>query len=275
MAIQKVINHIYNCSDYDIEHAQTSSDMVLHNNSNLLEFLKTMFPNTGGTITGHVFMQNNLDVYGYSGFKNNMYLDKKLIIKDFNNSQSEGCYIYLNNNSLNFDNLQELRANSFKASELGFYQEFSDGSSVRMDGRGGSGSSYGLGWYFSNAKGTFIDLYAKNVQNQSDARVKDIIPVNEKNKTIAENAVENITPKKFKYFNDDKIRYGFIAQEIEKYIPEAVFTSNFSIEEAEIPIDKFGNKIYDCKFIDPTALIATLWQEVKVLQEEIKVLKGK
>ena len=265
MAIQKVINHIYTGSDYDIEHAQTGADMVVFGNNKLSDFLQYMLPITGGI-----------------EFNGNIYLNKELIIKDYYNSNSKSASVWFNGrDGGNFilDRVNELQINTggikcktHIQTQWGFLQNLPNGSTPLIEGR--DGGAYGLGWYFSNAKGAFIDLYAKNVQNQCDARVKDIIPQTKEIK-VTPNPIENITPKRYKYHGEEKIRFGFIAQEIENYIPEAVTTLKYDPTETNIPVDKFGNKILDCRTVDLMALVATLWQEVKDLKEEIKVIKSK
>lgn len=61
-------------------------------------------------------------------------------------------------------------------------------------------------------------MYSYSFENPSDEKIKkDISPIKEE-----ENAIKKIRPVKYRYKNSDKIRYGFIANEVEKILPELV-----------------------------------------------------
>ena len=71
----------------------------------------------------------------------------------------------------------------------------------------------------------------------------------------------NLDVYNFKYINKPEVnRIGFIAQQVESILPEAVST------------DKY-NGIDDCRFIDPVSILATLVGAVKKLNNMVMELQ--
>jgi len=102
------------------------------------------------------------------------------------------------------------------------------------------------------------DLYVTgSIFNISDIKLKTMIePLSKKN--IDE--LFNINPVKYKFISDkqNKIHYGFIAQEVEKIYPELI--SN----------DYSGNKS-----VNYLEMIPILLSKMKIMQEELDELKKK
>jgi hypothetical protein len=103
------------------------------------------------------------------------------------------------------------------------------------------------------------NIYSPNVVTTSDARLKEInFSLDEE---ICLDTIMNLDIYNFKYINKPEVnRIGFIAQQVESVLPEAVST------------DKY-NGIDDCRFIDPVSILATLVGAVKKLNNMVTELQ--
>lgn len=103
--------------------------------------------------------------------------------------------------------------------------------------------------------------------SSSDARLKDNI-----NRLIAEDClamVRNLQPSSWDWKNDGKHSLGFIAQDVEQYMPYAV---------TRIKDDKLGEKLnlqYDQFFAPVVGAIQCLDSEVEQLKKRVKYLENK
>jgi hypothetical protein len=101
----------------------------------------------------------------------------------------------------------------------------------------------------------------------SDARLKDNI-----NRLLAEDClamVRNLQPSSWDWINDGKHSLGFIAQDVEQYMPYAV---------TRIKDDKLGEKLnlqYDQFFAPVVGAIQCLDSEVEQLKKRVKYLENK
>jgi hypothetical protein len=96
------------------------------------------------------------------------------------------------------------------------------------------------------------------INNPSDFKLKDNIE--ELSLSLTENLM-NLLPKKYTYKDDEKqkIRYGFIAQEVEEQLPSLVNTVTATINDEEISI----------KTINYLEMIPLLLLKIKDLQRQI------
>lgn len=100
----------------------------------------------------------------------------------------------------------------------------------------------------------------------SDERFKEnITPVGIVRSTGFLDKVKNLQAKQFNYRGSDKTIIGFIAQDVEKILPQAVTTLVDTTEENE----------EDRKFLDPMALIAMQNQAIKELLARVEALEAK
>ena len=71
----------------------------------------------------------------------------------------------------------------------------------------------------------------------------------------------NLVPKKYRYKDDkkQKIRYGFIAQEVEEYLPSLVNTVTTTINDEEISV----------KSVNYLEMVPLLLLKIKDLQRQV------
>lgn len=100
---------------------------------------------------------------------------------------------------------------------------------------------------------TISDKYLKeNIENLSDFLTEDLM---------------KLEPVQFNYKDDknDKLHYGFIAQEVELYFPNLVNTITANINEEEVTI----------KSLNSLELIPLLLIKIKDLQHQLDLLKNR
>lgn len=113
-----------------------------------------------------------------------------------------------------------------------------------------------------NSKATVYiagDLFVGGtINNPSDFQLKDNIE--ELSLSLTDNLM-NLVPKKYTYKDDKKhkIRYGFIAQEVEEHLPSLVNTVSTTIDDTEISI----------KTINYLEMIPLLLLKIKDLQRQL------
>lgn len=155
----------------------------------------------------------------------------------------------------------------------------SGGADLYAEGRGASTH----GWHFADMDGHYSDIYAATYRQQSDARTKEEIPkklLKESEESILQK-ISKIDTKEYFYLKDPdkKPIHGFFAQDLEKEFPLIVTTSKYSEEEMKnsniiLPKDKYGNKIYDLKTVDPIAICATMWDALKEVHKSLEIQKS-
>lgn len=133
------------------------------------------------------------------------------------------------------------------ATAVGRYNK--DGSYLFMVGNGSG--------HYNRSNAFAVDTNgnttAKSFNQSSDERLKEHIQELDKDK--AQQFIDNVNAVSFNFKGDDKACIGFIAQDIEKYFPEAVTNSE----------DGY-------KYLDYSKLIAPLFQVVKQQQKQIAEL---
>ena len=133
------------------------------------------------------------------------------------------------------------------ATAVGKYNK--DGSYLFMVGNGSG--------HYNRSNAFAVDTNgnttAKSFNQSSDERLKEHIQELDRDK--AQQFIDNVNAVSFNFKGDDKACIGFIAQDIEKYFPEAVTNSE----------DGY-------KYLDYSKLIAPLFQVVKQQQKQIAEL---
>lgn len=117
---------------------------------------------------------------------------------------------------------------------------------------GNGGSAY---WYYDGTNmNTSKSCYAPNFVISSDARLKEnVAPI-----FSTSLLVDSIEPKTFDFIAGSKDEIGFIAQEVQEYIPEAIgSTSNGYLA------------------IKQSAMLAVLWEALRETRAELAALKLK
>jgi hypothetical protein len=116
----------------------------------------------------------------------------------------------------------------------------------------GSGSAY---WYFDGTNMTTpVNCYAPNFVISSDARLKEnVAPI-----FSTSLLVDSIEPKTFDFITGSKNEIGFIAQEVQEYIPEAI-----------------GSTADGYLAIKQSAMLAVLWEALRETRAELAQLKLK
>ncbi|MGL4252868.1 MAG: tail fiber domain-containing protein [Fusobacteriaceae bacterium] len=100
----------------------------------------------------------------------------------------------------------------------------------------------------------------------SDERFKEnIVSVGRTKSASFLDKVSNLQVKQFNYRNDDKTVIGFIAQDVEKILPEAVSTL----------VDTTEENGEDRKFLNPMVIIAAQNQAIKELLARVEALESK
>jgi hypothetical protein len=107
-------------------------------------------------------------------------------------------------------------------------------------------------WYGDTNMSTNLSCYAPNFVINSDVTLKEnIVPI-----FSTSLLVDSIEPKQYDLIDGDKNELGFIAQEVEAYIPEAVIARSDG---------KLG--------IKHMAMIAVLWEALRETRAELAELK--
>lgn len=178
---------------------------------------------------------------------------------------------YLSDGKLTFGNISPLAGYVTAFEGSGHYFHFNNSygtetwlkinlsaTNTRISGNGG---------YVVFFDDTFQDVYVRNVYTNSDARSK--INISGLNNSLQ--TVMRLRPKTYSWAKSpnadkrDSREIGFIAQEIEQVIPEAVVT------------DPEGNKLVNYMTVIPllTGSIQELTARIAALEEEIRILKSK
>ena len=125
-----------------------------------------------------------------------------------------------------------------------------------LNSAGSTGSATGTNNYSILATNR---CQASEFNSTSDARVKD--EINKFEDKLCAKLVADLEQKHFKFLPDNRYKIGFIAQEVEEVVPNAV---------SVCPHDD----IPDFKVLDTNQLVAVLWGAVRDLQQEVRKLKG-
>jgi len=98
-----------------------------------------------------------------------------------------------------------------------------------------------------------------SINNPSDFQLKDNIE--ELSLSLTDNLM-NLVPKKYTYKDDEKqkIRYGFIAQEVEEHLPSLVNTVTTTINDEEISV----------KSVNYLEMVPLLLLKIKDLQRQVE-----
>lgn len=117
------------------------------------------------------------------------------------------------------------------------------------------GSGPGAYWYYDGTNmATAVSCYAPNFVISSDARLKEnVAPI-----FYTSLLVDSIEPKTFDFIEGSKGEIGFIAQEVQEYIPEAIGSTS----------DGF-------LAIKQSAMLAVLWEALRETRAELADLKMK
>jgi hypothetical protein len=130
---------------------------------------------------------------------------------------------------------------------------------IRTHRNGSTGAIYlgntGAYWYFDGTNMiTTVQCYASNFVISSDARLKEnVAPI-----FSTSLLVDSIEPKAFDFITGSKNEIGFIAQEVQEYIPEAIS----STADGYLAIKQ-------------SAMLAVLWEALRETRAELAQLKLK
>lgn len=186
---------------------------------------------------------NNVTVNTWNGFK--------IIPEQYNfNSIQYVSFVEFSSRASNFGSISgygTISETTKGATAVGKYNK--DGSYLFMVGNGSG--------HYNRSNAFAVDTNgnttAKSFNQSSDERLKEHIQELDKDK--AQQFIDNVNAVSFNFKGDDKACIGFIAQDIEKYFPEAVTNSE----------DGY-------KYLDYSKLIAPLFQVVKQQQKQIAEL---
>jgi hypothetical protein len=105
-----------------------------------------------------------------------------------------------------------------------------------------------------------------SILNPSDLHLKENIELLSQDESIDVDGVLKLWPVKYNYIQDTnkKLHYGLIAQEVEEYFPELVYTNNK---------DDTDKKLASTKAVNYVELIPIMLCKMKKMQKEIDTLK--
>lgn len=138
------------------------------------------------------------------------------------------------------------------------YVSQSDGITFETPKASDSNSAASRGFYIKTRGGQYDNCYAANFYTNSDRRLKKHIQNIQYSEL--EELVNKVVIKRFTWKFTNKCSYGFIAQDLQKLIPEAVSEDSKGIKSVS----------YNVAY---AKIIAALIYKVKNLENEIKLLK--
>jgi len=105
-----------------------------------------------------------------------------------------------------------------------------------------------------------------SILNPSDLHLKENIELISQDKSIDVNKVLKLFPVEYNYIQDTnkKLHYGLIAQEVEEYFPELVYTTNR---------DETDKNSTSTKSVNYIELIPIMLCKMQKMQKEIDMLK--